>query len=106
MLTNDGELARVLELPGNLDKVYRVRTHGRFTEEKFKKLKQGIVIKGIRYGPFEVEVANRQTTNTWLLIGLKSGKNREIRKAMQKLDLQVNRLKRIQYGPYVLGDVF
>ena len=63
------------------------------------------MIKGIKYGPYWVEVEKRQTRNTWLRIKLTTGKNREIRKIMQKFSLRVNRLQRIKYGPYSIGSV-
>lgn len=106
LLTNDGTLARTLELPHHkLERVYRVRVFGRMTEEKLANIRKGAVIKGVQYGPFWCSVDKYQTKNTWLQVRLTQGKNREIRRVMQKNDLQVNRLKRLQYGPYTLGNM-
>jgi len=106
ILTNDGELARVLELPLNkVERSYRVRVFGRFDEDKLSKIRKGAVIKGVQYGPFWCDVDHYQTRNTWLLIKMTQGKNREIRKIMQKHSLRVNRLKRLTYGPYSLGNM-
>jgi 23S rRNA pseudouridine2605 synthase len=106
LLTNDGELARALELPlHRLERTYRVRVYGRFNDEKLAKIRKGAVINGVQYGPFYCEVDSYQTRNTWLMIKMHQGKNREIRRIMQKNDLRVNRLKRISYGPYKLGNL-
>ncbi|CAK70276.1 unnamed protein product (macronuclear) [Paramecium tetraurelia] len=103
VVTNDGELARCMELPETkLQRIYRVRVYGTFTEEKLKKIRNGLTIAGVNYGPYWVNVENRQSRNTWLIMRLESGKNREIRKVMQKFDLRVNRLIRQSYGPYKL----
>lgn len=104
ILTNDGELARTLEMPSNkIQRTYRVRVHGRFDDKKLTGIRNGAVIKGIQYGPFICNVDSYQTTNTWVKIQMTQGKNREIRKVMQKNSLRVNRLKRLTYGPYNLG---
>lgn len=106
LLTNDGELARCLEHPQNkLERTYRVRVYGRFSEEKLAKIREGCVINGMRYGPFYCNVDSYQTRNTWLIVKMHQGKNREIRRVMQKNDLRVNRLKRLSYGPYSLGNM-
>ena len=106
LLTNDGELARALELPlHKLERTYRVRVYGRFTDEKLASIRKGAVINGVKYGPFYCEVDSYQTRNTWLIVKMHQGKNREIRRIMQKNDLRVNRLKRISYGPYNLGNL-
>ncbi len=106
ILTNDGELARAMELPSSkLERTYRVRVYGRFTDEKLAKIREGCVINGVKYGPFYCNVDSYQTSNTWLMIKMSQGKNREIRRVMQKNDLRVNRLKRLTYGPYSLANM-
>jgi 23S rRNA pseudouridine2605 synthase len=106
LLTNDGALARHLELPstGWLRR-YRVRAHGSITQEALDKLKDGVEIKGIRYGPIEAVLEKPQGTNVWLRIGLREGKNREVRTILESLGLAVNRLIRTSYGPFQLLDM-
>ncbi len=106
LLTNDGELARHLELPatGWLRR-YRVRAHGRVTQADLERLKGGIEIDGMRYGPIEATLDKEQGSNVWLTIGLREGKNREVRKVMATLGLSVNRLIRISFGPFQLLDL-
>ena len=104
LLTNDGELARVLELPSTgWTRRYRVRAYGDITEEAIQKLKNGITVEGVKYGPIEVVVDRRTGSNTWLNVGLKEGKNREVRKVLSAVGLTVNRLLRTAYGPFQLG---
>ena len=104
LLTNDGELARRIELPSTgWVRRYRVRIHGEMTPDIMEKLAQGICIDGIRYAGVQVVVDKKQGSNTWLTVSLKEGKNREIRKLMEFFDLQVTRLIRIAYGPFQLG---
>ena len=106
LLTNDGGLARILELPqtGWLRR-YRVRAHGQISQEQLDALKQGIAVDGVLYGPIEAELDSRQGTNVWLTMGLREGKNREVKKVLAALGLSVNRLIRISYGPFQLGDL-
>jgi 23S rRNA pseudouridine2605 synthase len=106
LLTNDGDLARHLELPatGWLRR-YRVRAHGTVTQEALDKLKAGIEIAGIRYGPIEATLDKPQGANVWLTIGLREGKNREVRTVLESLGLGVNRLIRISFGPFQLLDL-
>jgi len=106
LLTNDGGLARALELPatGWLRR-YRVRALGRVTQEALDGLKRGITIAGIHYGPIEATLDREQGANVWLTLGLREGKNREVRKVLEQLGLRVNRLIRIAYGPFELGDL-
>lgn len=106
LLTNDGELARHLELPstGWLRK-YRVRAFGTVTQAQLDALKEGIEIDGIRYGPIEATLDSTQGRNNWLSIGLREGKNREVRNILGSLELVVNRLIRISYGPFQLLDL-
>ncbi|MDX2307521.1 MAG: pseudouridine synthase [Hyphomicrobium sp.] len=106
LLTNDGELARFMELPatGWLRR-YRVRARGRVTEEMLASLAGGVEIDGVRYGPIEARIDTVQGANTWLTVGIREGKNREVRKIMAALGLEVSRLIRISYGPFELGDL-
>lgn len=106
LLTNDGGLARLLELPstGWLRR-YRVRAHGRIDQAALDALRQGVTIDGMIYGAIEAEVERVQGSNLWLLVGLREGKNREIRRVMEHLGLSVNRLIRVSYGPFQLGDL-
>ena len=106
LLTNNGELSRKLELPSNgWSRRYRVKVHGRISQEKFKELEKGITIEGITYGSIKVEIDSEQGTNAWLTVTLQEGKNREIRKVMKFLGLDVARLIRVSYGPFQLGSL-
>ena len=107
LLTNDGDMARALELPSSgLERAYRVRIFGRmFDDEKLRRIRDGVELNGVLHGPYVVEVEKRQNTNTWLHMKLFSGKNNEIRKVMRKFSLRVNRLVRVSYGDYTLGQV-
>jgi 23S rRNA pseudouridine2605 synthase len=107
LLTNDGGLARYLELPANAWKRrYRVRVHGAVQPAHLAKLKQGITVDGVNYGPIDAVMERAQSgANVWLIVTLQEGKNREIRKVMAHLGLQVNRLIRTSYGPFELGDL-
>ena len=107
LLTNDGGLARYLELPSNSWKRrYRVRVHGNVRSANLSRLARGITVEGMKYGPIEAAVERAQTgANVWLAVALQEGKNREIRKVMARLGLQVNRLIRTAYGPFELGDL-
>jgi 23S rRNA pseudouridine2605 synthase len=106
LLTNDGGLARVLELPstGWLRR-YRVRAFGEVTKEQLDGLKDGVTIEGISYGPVEAEIDTVTGSNVWLMVGLREGKNREVKRILQHLGLTVNRLIRISFGPFQLGDL-
>lgn len=106
LLTNDGGLKRKLELPstGWLRK-YRVRVHGTPTEAQLAPLKAGLVLDGERFQPMIVGLDRQQGSNAWLTVGLREGKNREIRRAMEAVGLAVNRLIRVSYGPFQLGDL-
>jgi len=107
LLTNDGGLARYLELPANAWKRrYRVRVNGAVKAGHLGKLAQGVTVEGMNYGPIEARMERAQTgANVWLSVTLKEGKNREIRKVMAHLGLQVSRLIRTAYGPFGLGDL-
>jgi 23S rRNA pseudouridine2605 synthase len=103
LLTNDGGLARALELPstGWLRR-YRVRALGRVTQEALDALKRGVTVEGMRYGPIEATLDREQGANVWLSFAIKEGKNREVRKVLESLGLRVNRLIRVAYGPFEL----
>ena len=106
LLTNDGGLSRILELPstGWLRR-YRVRAHGSVTQEQLDKLADGIAVDGVLYGSIEATLEREQGTNVWLTFAMREGKNREVKKVLAALDLDVNRLIRISYGPFQLGDI-
>jgi 23S rRNA pseudouridine2605 synthase len=106
LLTNDGEIKRRLELPstGWLRK-YRVRVKGAPEDGALEPLRKGIEVGGVRYRPMQVNVDRRQGANAWLTVGLREGKNREIRRALAELGFEVNRLIRVSYGPFRLGDL-
>ncbi|OYW56951.1 MAG: pseudouridine synthase [Hyphomicrobium sp. 32-62-53] len=106
LLTNDGALARHLELPatGWLRR-YRVRARGRVTQADLDKLKDGIEIEGIRYSGIDATIDTVQGANIWLTVGIREGKNREVRKVMAELGLEVSRLIRISFGPFELADL-
>ena len=106
LLTNSGELSRRLELPSNSwSRRYKVKVHGRINRDKLAELEQGITIDGILYGSIKVEVESEQGTNAWLSVTLQEGKNREIRKVMKFIGLDVARLIRLSYGPFQLGSL-
>ncbi|WP_105381608.1 pseudouridine synthase [Neorhizobium alkalisoli] len=106
LLTNDGGLSRVLELPttGWLRR-YRVRAHGEIDQEALDKLKEGIAVDGVLYGSIDATLDRTQGRNVWISMGLREGKNREIKNVLGALGLEVNRLIRISYGPFQLGDL-
>src|SRR5215468_2842869 len=106
LLTNDGGLARVLELPstGWLRR-YRVRAHGSVTQEALDRLRAGITVDGVRYGSIEATLDRPQGSNVWLTFAIREGKNREVRNVLGALGLQVNRLIRVSYGPFQLGEL-
>jgi len=108
LLTNDGELARRLELPSSdLVRRYRARARGHVDPARLARLKNGITVEGVRYGPIEaaVEEGHDSGANQWLVISLSEGKNREVRKVLEAIGLTVNRLIRVVYGPYELGSL-
>lgn len=106
LLTNDGGIKRKLELPatGWLRR-YRVRINGRPKDEDFAPLRKGLVIEGEKFQPMTVALDRQQGANAWLTVGLREGKNREIRRAMEDIGFSVNRLLRVSYGPFQLGDL-
>jgi 23S rRNA pseudouridine2605 synthase len=106
LLTNDGGLARALELPetGWLRR-YRVRANGRVTQEMLDRLSRGMTVEGIKYGPIQATLDREQGANVWLTLGLREGKNREVRNVLRELGLSVNRLIRVSYGPFQLREL-
>ena len=106
LLTNDGGLARQLELPANgWTRRYRARVHGAVDEAKLAELANGITIEGVRYGPIQASLDRQQRSNAWIDIALAEGKNREVRRVLAHLDLPVVRLIRVAFGPFHLGEV-
>jgi 23S rRNA pseudouridine2605 synthase len=111
LLTNDGELSRALELPETaLVRQYRARARGRVTQEQLDRLKDGVTVDGVRYGPVEATIDKAKTNedgsqsaNLWISVSITEGKNREVRKVLESVGLTVNRLIRLAYGPFQLG---
>jgi 23S rRNA pseudouridine2605 synthase len=106
LLTNDGGLARVLELPDTRWlRRYRVRAHGRVSQAELERLRDGISVDGVNYGPIEATLEHEQGSNIWLGFAIREGKNREVRNVLGALGLQVNRLIRVAFGPFELGEL-
>ncbi len=106
LLTNDGGLARVLELPATAWlRRYRVRAHGRILQPALDKLRSGVTIAGVKYGPIEATLDREQGANVWLTFAIREGKNREVRNVLESLGLEVNRLIRVAFGPFELGEL-
>ena len=104
LLTNDGALARTLELPATgWVRRYRVRVHGPVDEAALAALSKGKTLDGIRYGPVAAELERKTGSNAWLRVGLTEGKNREVRKLLNHMGLEVTRLIRVSFGPFQLG---
>jgi 23S rRNA pseudouridine2605 synthase len=104
LLTNDGALARRLELPSTgWIRRYKVRVHGVVDQERLLPLAKGITIEGVRYGPIKVDFERQKGANAWLTVSLTEGKNREVRKVLEHLGYSVTRLIRLAYGPFQLG---
>jgi 23S rRNA pseudouridine2605 synthase len=106
LLTNDGGLARALELPatGWLRR-YRVRAHGRVAQERLDELRHGVTIDGIRYGSIDASLDRSQGSNVWLTFAIREGKNREVKNVLGHLGLTVNRLIRVSFGPFQLAEL-
>ncbi|MBA5724216.1 rRNA pseudouridine synthase [Liberibacter sp. Z1] len=106
LLTNDGQLSRILELPvtGWL-RVYRVRAYGKIDQSRLDELREGIALQGVFYGGIQAIIDSQKGSNIWLKVSLREGKNREIKKVFESLNLEVNRLIRISYGPFQLGEL-
>jgi len=106
LLTNDGALARALELPKKgWTRRYRVRAFGHVTQQALADIADGVTIEGVRYGPIAARLDRIQGDNSWLTFAIREGKNREIRRICEYLGLKVNRLIRIAHGPFQLGDL-
>ena len=106
LLTNDGDLKRRLELPSTgWVRKYRVRAKGNPTDALLDPLRKGITVDGERFQPMNVAIDRQQGANAWLTMGIREGKNREIRRALESVGLSVNRLIRVSYGPFQLGDL-
>jgi 23S rRNA pseudouridine2605 synthase len=106
LLTNDGGLARALELPATAWlRRYRVRAHGKVTQEQLDALRDGVTVDGINYGPIEATLDREQPSNVWITFAIREGKNREVRNVLRHLGLHVARLIRISFGPFQLGEL-
>ena len=106
LLTNDGAFARQLELPSNgWLRRYRVRVHGEVDERALAALARGVTIEGVRYGAIEAGLDARKSSNAWITVALREGRNREVRRVMAHLGLAVTRLIRLAYGPFQLGNL-
>ncbi len=104
LLTNDGEVARYVELPSSKwTRIYRARVFGVIDMDRLHKLKKGIVVDGVKYSGIKVEMEQKRDFNSWLKISLNEGKNREIKKVLEFFGLKVSRLIRISFGPFHLG---
>ncbi len=106
LLTNDGDLARHLELPSTgWSRRYRVRAYGQVSDAQLEALADGITIDGMKFGPVEASLEREQGDNVWITLSIREGKNREVRRIMEHLGLTVNRLIRISFGPFILGEL-
>ena len=106
LLTNDGELSRFMELPATgWARRYKVRAYGHITQDRLDDLKKGVTIEGVKYASIDAQLEKQQGDNCWMTITLTEGKNREIRRVMEYLGLRVNRLIRLSYGPFQLGNL-
>jgi 23S rRNA pseudouridine2605 synthase len=106
LLTNDGEFKRQMELPSTgVERTYRARCFGEVSQEQLEELIHGIEIEGVRYGKIDANLERRTGRNGWLEMTLTEGKNREVRRVLEHLGLEVSRLIRTRYGPFVLGDM-
>ncbi|WP_085809431.1 pseudouridine synthase [Sphingomonas sp. TZW2008] len=106
LMTTDGELKRQLELPATgVERAYRARAYGQISQPQLEELIDGIEIEGIRYGSIDANIERRTGANVWIEMILKEGKNREVRRVLEHLGLQVSRLIRTRYGPFLLGDL-
>ena len=106
LLTNNGELAHLLEAPStNWLRKYKVRVYGRPQIKGFDKLRVGVTLHGVKYKPIKIDLERQTGSNAWLNIALREGKNREIRKLLDSIDLQVNRLIRVAFGPFKLSNL-
>lgn len=106
LLTTDGGLKRQLELPATgVERTYRARAYGQVTQAQLEELIEGVEIDGVRYGKIDANLERRTGANVWIELTLTEGKNREVRRVLEHLGLQVGRLIRVRYGPFLLGDL-
>jgi 23S rRNA pseudouridine2605 synthase len=106
LLTNDGGLAGFLAHPSTgWKRRYRVRAFGPVNDKSLAQLRRGVTVKDVKYAPIEIDVESQRGSNTWFDVGLKEGKNREIRRLFEHIDLKVNRLIRVAFGPFQLGNL-
>ena len=106
LLTNDGEIARRLEIPAaGWTRVYRARLFGKVTQADLDKLASGMTIDGVKYGPIVADLERSKGMYSWATVSLKEGKNREVKRVMERLGLKVARLIRTAYGPFQLGQL-
>ena len=106
LMTTDGELKRTMELPSNgVERSYRARAYGNVTQAQLEALIMGVEVEGIRYGSINANLERRTGANVWIEMTLTEGKNREVRRVLEYLGLQVSRLIRTRYGPFVLGEM-
>lgn len=106
LLTNDGEIARRLELPaGGWTRKYRVRLFGKVTQAELDKLAEGVTIGGVKYGPIVADLERAKGVHSWASVTLREGKNREVKRVMENIGLKVARLIRVQFGPFHLGQL-
>lgn len=106
LLTTDGELKRELELPATgVERTYRARAYGQVSQPQLEELMLGVEIEGVRYGPIDANIERRTGANVWIEMTLTEGKNREVRRVLEHLGLEVSRLIRTRYGPFYLGDL-
>jgi 23S rRNA pseudouridine2605 synthase len=104
LLTNDGEFKRQLELPRTgVVRTYRARAYGRVSQPQLEDLADGLTIEGIHYGPINANLERRTGSNCWIEMSLAEGKNREVRRVLAHLGLQVSRLIRTAYGPFTIA---
>ena len=106
LMTNDGELKRAMELPSSgIPRTYRARTYGNITQARLEELIEGVTIEGIHYGKIDANMERKTGRNQWIELTLTEGKNREVRRVLEHLGLEVSRLLRTAYGPFLLGDI-
>ncbi|WP_095011347.1 pseudouridine synthase [Tsuneonella mangrovi] len=106
LLTNDGELKRALELPSsNIPRTYRARAFGDVQQQQLEELIEGVTIDGMHYGRIDADLERKTGRNQWIVMTITEGKNREVRRVLEHLGLEVNRLIRVGYGPFELGDM-
>ena len=106
LMTNDGGLKRQLELPSSgVVRVYRARAFGDVTQDQLEELAEGVTIEGVRYGSIDANMERRTGRNCWIEMSLTEGKNREVRRVLEHLGMQVSRLIRVAYGPFTVEDL-